>query len=54
MVEHDVFGNYFMRKHGVRTNEERTTILLVLTKDLAMIFRISLDCQGTRATQKLI
>lgn len=38
----------------VCSDEQRTTILVVLTQDPATIFRISLDSHGTRAVQKLI
>ncbi|ONK75533.1 uncharacterized protein A4U43_C03F17900 [Asparagus officinalis] len=51
----DPFGNYLMQKlFDVCSEDQRMTILLVLTEDPATIFRISLDSHGTRSVQKLI
>ncbi|KAH7683503.1 Translational repressor Pumilio/PUF3 and related RNA-binding proteins (Puf superfamily) protein [Dioscorea alata] len=51
----DPFGNYLMQKlFDVCSEEQRMSVILILTKYPDELVRISLNIHGTRAVQKLI
>ncbi|KAI4337026.1 hypothetical protein L6164_015487 [Bauhinia variegata] len=51
----DSFGNYVVQKLiEVCTEEQRTQIILMVTKDNFQLVNICLDMHGTRAVQKLL